>query len=627
MCKALGFSEIKVNVLRFSANVWLRFSCAVSFLFLVFSYAGAHSFGRFGFLGYWRLPGMTVSKIGIQSEVPGAYMLRFNQPAKTWRAKVTNPYSQTVALSGILNCPTKLSANLLSPNVAVDFAHGFSLVIHCQMAPFLTWKDGSVASNVPTPELNWVLISFGESQPPVLLSLPKGVQIGFKVVGKAGTWRIFANAAYSGWMKVGYPFGDTSLVTTTASAMGDMVNKFLPNKGIWTQDAPKLLGTKVSANGIGVSGEWVFSSAPILPPATVLARDGGYNLQILSKIKLLGCSTQEGPMVASLSRHVKIWFPDRKIPPGRYLAMTEHPPKLQESSHLYSQFIDLGLELLSSNRSLAMVGMAEDDFQNMLVSAQFDTEVWTGDRVTYDVNGNGLVETSAIAFLNECVSAGIQPGNAMLTSIVWSRDWYSWLPLENQAQNKTQRRSAAICAVAGAMAQDPATRLDSCLFEAGLAAQAALFHSQPQSFVSKKLIEPLTKYRQAIFGQQFGSPSGHSVRAIFSRSKVISAQRIWVTNHSAQFDLHWLALKPGLAQIEILLHGKSVLTGCVGGTVESARKKGFRYTYMIRTNRPGVCVIIFEPALPKNHPSRFALPLYSEEIKTTGLPPPVPSQH
>lgn len=595
------------------------------FLLFLVQNAGAHSFGRFGFYGFWRLPGMVVSKTGIVSEDPGSNSLNFDVPAKSWRAKVTNPYMQTVALQGSGQCPVKLSANLLSPNVAIDFADGFSFVITGKRAPFLTWKAGSVAANVPTPELAWVLISFSKSQPPILLSLPDSVTQSFKIVGKPGEWRIITSIPYAGWMKVGYPFGDQSFSTTTAAEMGEMVNQFLPNAPFWNASAPRLLGVKIEADHLGVTGEWVFSSPALLPPAVVLARDGGYNLQSLTGYKLLGVQTNEGPMVESIGNELKVRFPDRWIPPGRYLST--HLPKdipspnaVQSHAPLSSDFVDLGLQLLSSGRTMGAVGNADDDYQNLLISARFTKEVWTGDSVTYDASGFGINKTSAIAFLNECQSAGQNPNNPMLTSVVWSRDWYSWLPLENQASIINQRRSAAICAVAGALSQDPATRLDACLFEAGLSAQAALKLQalKVSNAVPKGIIEPLESYRAGIFGQQFLGQNLEDVSPLFSPIKIISHQRVWATIAPGGFQLHWLETRTGMDQLSCVLPLGDQLGTLTGAETIQQSSVNMISILQLKADKPGICTLDLTNSSQVSLPKTNQLPIYTEiNLKTS----------
>jgi len=506
----------------------------------------AQSFGRFGFRDYWKLPSMEVTKSGITSSFPGSTSLQYDQPSKSWQGKLTSTYGQTVLLNGPGQCPTRIVANLFHPSISVEFSHGFSLTMNHTTSPFLTWKDGSVTSRVPTPLLNWVLVSFDTDDPPILILLPHGVTRSFKIVGSEGKWRIVVEQPFQSWLRIAYPQGDQPIRTKTAASLGELVNRFEQASSYWLAPIPRMLKQVITGDDNGVTVDWTFSSIPMLPPPLILAPSGGYALTLLTKFKFLTTKIGSEPLAFSNSPEIKAKFPIQKIPAGRFLAsgLIKDFNASQNNQDQIAYTVTAGLKLLCSSVSNTAQGQAEDENQNYLLNQHWSKENWTGDSVPYSLSGAGMGLASAQAFLSECLATDAQAHNQLFASLAWSMDWFNWLPSSVPPSPDSTIRSAGIAAVTGAFSTSLENRLHAAMFEAGIAAQKT-----NQSASSPGLLEPLAQYRSAIFNEKIGGGQISQLPSLFATSKILSGQRSWGTSSTNGLNIHWIQQQGGLQKL------------------------------------------------------------------------------
>jgi hypothetical protein len=507
------------------------------------SLARAQAFGRFGFETGLRLPGITVTEAGIRAKNPMADRLSFAEPLAGWRADYTSPFRETVSLRPKAGCPSRIVASLLTPGVSLEFRDGFSFQLGSTQGPILTWPEGSCNPNVPTPSRSWVILSFHDDQPPLLLSLGGGAKAVFKVTGQTGAWRLSTTTPYKGWVRVVYPLGTQGRATRSAADLGKLVEAVKPDLPLWTGPAAEPKGIATQADEMGLEARWVYSGPVLVPPPVLSAPLGGYPLELKSAVKHTRCVTEEGTLTWAPGGELRVRFPVRQVPPGRPVALAGkgRPTPGSVSFIDVPSIVDLGLEALRGDRDPQTLPTADSIEQTFLDQAAATVEPVTGQKVLYDGLNVGLDVVAAHAFLNACVTCGTgnsKPDTALFTTALWRRDWWSWLPAGPEAGPDIAkaaaigRRSAGLLAVAGALFGTAETRLQGAMFEAGLAADRARHYLETGS----KLVDVLPELREALFASRLVGPP---VGQVLSRVRVLSAQPIWATDDLETLVLHF----------------------------------------------------------------------------------------
>ena len=469
----------------------------------------ADAFGRFGFVQVLDLPGLRVSRQGVQAKSANATLLAFSNPSRSWQATITSETGQTVALDSNPHSPHKAAASLFATGASLYFSDGCEFRIAAKGTPFLTWKEGSVAPGIPTPKLNWALLSFSDAQPPVLLVLPKDIKESFRVEGSPGAW-VLRTDDFAGWMRIEYPFGTRDMATPTVGDLGVMEKDFEGNIEFCTAPIPKLLVLDLTADDDGISATWSFTGPIVVPGAVAFASTGGYPIELNSGYRPTGAVTEEGPVLAMIGNKLKVRFPCKRVGPGRGIAF-EDSSRIRPGTVAAidaPSVINLALEAARGDRDPTTVAMAQDATQTFLSGAEFAMEIWSGQTVSYTSQNNGLDLTAAYGLLAQAMELGsVRPAtNPFLTSVFWRTDWLSWMPYSPEFGRDQDRRAAAYAAVASTMNPSVEARLEGAMLEAGLSAERvrenrlrALGKNPP------KLVEPLPGVRHALFGTRFDS--------------------------------------------------------------------------------------------------------------------------
>ena len=199
--------------------------------------------GRFGYTESVDIPGFLVERKGFKVRQDQADWFGFEMPSKIWKPVATDEFSQTVQLTGAGLSPEKARFDLLGAGFSLYFRHGIGLKLTSIQAPYLGWDEGSVGPGVPTPNLQWVLVSFRDSQPPLLLAV-QGPKEAFRISGKPGDWRLRSATPYQGWVRVTAPLGLRPFATNTASSLGALTLQVKPLLKYLMDPIPKLLGAE-----------------------------------------------------------------------------------------------------------------------------------------------------------------------------------------------------------------------------------------------------------------------------------------------------------------------------------------------------------------------------------------------
>lgn len=510
--------------------------------------AQAQAFGRFGYSETVDVPTFVVTKEGFRLKHERADMFRFAEPAKRWRALLTSDLSQTVSLGAQEGNPEKARFDLLGAGFSLYFRSGMSLRLGSTAGPYITWHEGSAGPGVPTPKVDWLLISFRDSQPPVLLTL-QGAKAAFQVKGRAGEWRLESEGPLGSWVRVVAPTGLKPSATNSAAALGELKSRVQRDLKYYSGPAPKLLDLKLESDETGVSATWEFDRPyAVVPLAATLAPLGGYPMRFSSSSIRIDSSDPEGPVSVLADTQMSIRFPVRRIPTGRALTlgMPSLPPTGTISPLDVEGVSELALLNLLSLRDDLARESADEILTKYLGEANYTTEPHTNQRLPFGENGEGIDLAAAQALLMQStistVKATSEP-NSLLTSVRWRRDWRTWqiwTPDPN-----ISLRAGSLAALAAALCPEPMRRLDAARLEAGLAARKGLqvwrtrsgFTPEPESEFG-----PFGSLRRSIFTYRSKTPEDEAfLGSVMSDIRVYGERQVWSEMKNGIVHLRWQA--------------------------------------------------------------------------------------
>jgi len=529
----------------------VRASSTLALLAALTSGAAAQAFGRFGYAEGATLPGIRVSRNGFAAVHPLADEIKFGAPLSAWKPLETSEFGQTVGFGLTPGNPNKGRFDLLTPGFALYYPQGLKLRVGSTAAPYLSWSAGSVTNGVPAPAAKWLVLSFRDAQPPLVLGFPDG-PVSLAVNGKPGDWTIESAPEFKGWLRVGLPVGSRGEAANSAAALGRLTKAANHNARMWTNLAPTVTAPKVEADEQSVTATWTFSGPDaVVPEGLALADIGGYRVRVLSPIRRAGLSLEGLPLQVCEGRELKVRFPLRRVPIGRSLPLGgELTQPIATISHLDVPSVgELALECLLANRDLDSRKTAEGAAALFLSEAAYHKEPFTEQQLPFDAEGKGIDLAAAHALLSQSListTRASSESNALLTSVAWRRDWYTWrLHTPDPA---LARRAGALAALAGALCPEPERRLSAAMFQAGLSAehgrQVALRRSG-QIKAEAALLEPLLGIRQGLFRLRGKAEEGSQFAdLIVSPLRVFSEGAALLVRREPDYVLQWTAREP-----------------------------------------------------------------------------------
>lgn len=511
--------------------------------------ASAEAFGRFGYVDSWAIPGVVLTKEGIKTEHPAADMLRFTLPLKAWKPIATSDLSQTVSTGDFAGNPAKCRQDLTSPGFSAYFPKGLRFTLRCTTGPILTWAtDGSMEANTgyATPPSMWVVVSFRDAQPPILMSFKKPT--GIRLTGRSGEWVMATDGDYEGWVRFSAPLGSRPLATNSPADLAKLTSACAAGIEIATQDSPVLVSKSATDEGPMVLGEWTYDRpGAIVPYAAFASPFGGYAVQIVSKIKRLDIPTSLGPTFVTDEPKLAMRFVVRRVPTGRALLLgAPNQDGIGTASYLdHITVSELALANLVSTLEKGSRDLASSTVAEFLSEATYHVEPNTGQRLPYDGPGNGLDLSAAHALLMQSTLTTARPTsepNSMLTSLMWRRDWLTWqLTCPDAAK---RRRAQALTALAAAISPEPERRLDAAMLQAGLAAERGLAIWKQRALGTPppgKLIETFDGVREDIFGKEdYRRKTGYG-RVILSEIRAFGDVGVSLVEVDKKRLLRWTA--------------------------------------------------------------------------------------
>jgi hypothetical protein len=461
----------------------------------------AQGIGRFGYTTNPKIPNWFVADHGIRPLFQGAPTIEFDGTVRKRIVTGLSPDQFSANWVSTDFAPTRFKISLFSPGPELLFERGLKLRFRTVQPPILSWTEGSVGPEVPTPKLKWVVVSFQESLPPVLLAFPDS-PAAVVVKGNALDWVLeWHGEPYKSWVRFALPLGVRALTTKDAAALGLMIASVKKHEDYWQGPSPKLVSVSTENERYAVTGIWKFSHAgAVVPPAAFLARRGGYDVQNQSKIVETNAPTDEGPLAFLDGTELRLRFPILFLQKGR--ALTAGPATwtapLPDPKKPFSLF-NSAISAMCGPRQQTLPADLRKSLEGYLGTVKFTTEPITKMQLPFDGTGVGASEAAFYCIIQQALlnSEGINMRpNPLFRSLVWARDVMSWR-LDGIQDHKVRRRAGALAAVAGAMSTNPQMRLDGAMMQAGLTAERALY--EWRGVTVPKILEPIELFRSRLF--------------------------------------------------------------------------------------------------------------------------------
>lgn len=565
------------------------------------------------------MPGFLLSSRGFQAKYSGASAFTFAKPA-TWRATEISDVLATYESEFQKEIPKKLRVNLAQPGFELFVQGKLTLTINCQQAPYLSWAEGSVDAGLPTPDTNWILVSFRTAQPPILL-MCRSTPASFALKGKPGSWQLTAEQPMSQWVRVCAPLGTQGVRTADVHELGALTSNFEHERPYWEAVPPKLVETEVTDDGLGLVVRWKFDRpGAVVPKALIYAPLGGYPLETLTPIEKLSAIDEDGALWVCSGEELKARLPIRRVPTGRFLAIGDSTttPLATVAATDIPSVASLALECTMADRDSATSKVADDALAQFLLNTKYIEEPWTVQQLPYDKEGTGIDLVAAHALLMQAHTLSQEAtskNNALLTSLSWRRDWLTWKLWVSDATRR--RRAEGLSSVAFALCPEPERRLEGAMFQAALASENGLAKFQARLGAQEeknKLLEPMLGIRKVLFALKNKQPDDPFGLALTHATRILCDARASLQPVDGGYRLAWTPYVLGPAKMFVQCDPKCSIDA--QDNLENcdwrADKEGIFVNYTPKDKGP--CSIIvkgvewpYKPAL------RWPEPIYTED--------------
>lgn len=558
--------------------------------------------------------GLKVAREGISIQAEGAFPIQFSEPAESWQSVDRTAMAETIFASKKDWNPSKIRFNRLAPGFTAFFAKGIRLRVASPDAPYLSWTEGSVGKDVPTPPSRCITLSYPSSQVPLCLGF-MDQPCALQVSGEAGNWLVESPPGYSGWVRFSLPNGTTPMVTDSAATLGHLAQSVAEQTELRSGPDPDLLENEVLSDDQSITVTYKFSRGSIVvPPALQFAPLGGYPVRIQSEVIDIPVVTDQTPLEITKTAELSVRFPVKYLPGGRSLPMGQiDPTPLGTASSLdIPSVAELALANMIGARDRLAKTAAQATLDDYLAHVAF-TDHEDDQKLPFKLDGTGIDLASAQAFLMQSIQVaegGKGEANALLQSVLKRYDWTTGL-LE-ATDPSVSERATALAALTAALCPETDFRLIAGQLQAGLSGRKGLAiwrvrrHYLP---AVPREIEPLPGLRQAVFGLA-GPRTAETAFGVslYSPIRIIGDIPLYLT---ADWHLKWSEIenKPAVftlkAPTEFTALAAANLTKLVLEIEEGVR---FLYTPTVA----GECDVELSFAHPPLVPPITVLPHYSE---------------
>ncbi len=501
------------------------------------------AFGRFGFQPLGSAPGFTLSNEGFRVRESSGDFLAFRSPILEPKVQAINDRRFIVTAKSQRFSPNALSVNLLSPGFELTFPDDFELKVSALSSPILSWPGGSVNAGNPTAESRWILLSFQDPQPPLLLVFDKPIQM--QIFGRSGDWQLQTTQPYRGKVRVCLPIGQRR-IGAQVSQIGEAVQQVLAWETQLTAPAPNLVRQEVRQEGNHLIATWTFDRPHAVVPVSLLwARLGGYPLELRTGVRESGATLVEGPIAYATESRLIVRFPLLPLFPGRPLALGENSFAHLANASAFDlpSVVELALSNFSPHRDSLTVRSTESTLNEFRLNRTSQKELWTQMEVLYGASGEGvdLLAAHALLWQSALTTDGkASRDNAFLSQVLRWRDAFTWRLMI--PDHTTRRRATALAALACVFSPELERKLTGCLLEASLAADRIWVDYQARRKLgtpASKLVNPLDRLRYGVFRPQQGSQFDRFVESLTSGLRVIAPFPVLVRPNGSKVLLEW----------------------------------------------------------------------------------------
>jgi hypothetical protein len=411
----------------------------------------AAGFGQFAFVHEHHLFGFDVSPSAFK--VQGGMVFTLGPEREGFVSAKVSRYGKTLSMRPEPGAPTRIAYETGCLGFSLQYRDGMVLTGEGP-APYLTWFEGSVGPGVPTAKAPWVLMSWGEAKPPILLCFdpPASLDVTATTDGF-----VLDAGRFSGTVRVRLPFGFEELATPNAAALGAISERLQPLLKELMLPGPALTAAKVFEGEGGVTGVWTFDRAgAVIPPPLVEAVHSG-QARMFSK-------TAPGPsgFVFCAETELRVGFRAARLKPGLGFVYGSAPAGPATISEIDPQSVAEAVlaELGGSAdvRTLDALAEATRAFRRNLKPV---VEPLTKTSLPFARDGSG----SAIAAAHSLGVDAFGRNSSWFDGLAGSLDWVTLLPAGSSEAERIE--AASLMAAAGGLRSDPEDRLLAALANAG----------------------------------------------------------------------------------------------------------------------------------------------------------------
>ncbi|MES1147346.1 MAG: hypothetical protein ABUL49_01205 [bacterium] len=230
--------------------------------------------------------------------------------------------------------PAGIEVNLAAPGFTLNCPHDIGFKFTCQDSPRLTTQEVTVDAPNPTPPTNWALVSFVETQVPVLLVFEKPVSLVLN--GASGDWRLTTGESYSGDVYVRQPIGTQKLKSQVAD-LGAAVSVIEAQKTAWLAPPAHLKNMSYDKADGGVKVTWNYDRPFALVPQFITLLDPESGVDAGYDNMLTGADIDEGSQIFTQGSSLTIFFPERPMLNSEPLLVTDTLTEVSPHRPLPSQ--------------------------------------------------------------------------------------------------------------------------------------------------------------------------------------------------------------------------------------------------------------------------------------------------
>jgi len=447
------------------------FRCSILLLTLAGAFAQAQSFGRFGFTNMPSIDLFSVSQTGFKAKSATADEIKFWEPTAEWKATPINAMECQYTVPVRALSPSKFRVSLAAPGFEAYFPDGIGFRCASLQSPYMSWNEGSVGLGVPVPPSKWLMISFQDDQPPILLIF-LGEKVSLEVSGKPGAWILKSPLDFKGWVRFLLPTGLDGSAATTVAGLGELAKRVEKLAPFWFGPAPSLKGMTSREVAGGVEATWTFDRpGAAIPLPAHAALKGGYKLAVRNKLAVLSKPVEGLPPAYSLDANVRIFFPMIEKLNGRPVVLGSWPAipttaEVGSPPHIFERAIRL--PFAAASESLRAKG-GEEVAAAMNSAAQFQEPV-TKQSVPFDEVGRGYPAMAATALYWRAVHVGSADSNVLFGKARLGLDWGTWRTIVKEEGQSA--RTSAYLAVAGVLGTTSERVTAGLLYAGSVAARA-----------------------------------------------------------------------------------------------------------------------------------------------------------